>query len=78
MAEYATGIPKHNTIGKKTLKVVIASGAVQMQIQLDGEGFSNVTDGSFSESTTKTVSLPDCDIQFIMTGTASVYMKTTK
>ena len=74
MAEYATGIPKHNTSGKKILKVVVTSGTVQMQIQLDDEGFSNVTDGLFSESITKTVSLPDCDIQFIMTGTASVYM----
>jgi hypothetical protein len=79
MAQYLTGVPKGNLVGRQAIKVVITSGTVTMEIKMsqDDPTFEPMTDGFFDTvgTTTKQVTLPECSIQFIMSGTATVYMQ---
>ena len=77
MAEYLNGIPKANRAGNQVIKVVSGTGTATVQMQLDDEGFNNISDGFFDADTTVEITLPICDIQVLLTGTAKFYMKSS-
>ncbi len=76
MAEYKNDEALHNTVGKQIIKFVTTNGTAQMQMQLTDEGFGNVTDGFFNTvgTTTKEITLPECDIKVTLTGDATFFM----
>lgn len=75
MAEYITSVPKFNLDGRYSFKAVIGTGTATMQIQLDNEGFNDITDGAFTETSSGSIELSKCDIQVVLTGDAKFYMK---
>ena len=79
MAQYLTGVPKSNLVGRQAIKVVITSGTVTMQMKMDQDdpAFNDISDGLFDAvgTTTKQVTLPECSIQFIISGVADVFMQ---
>jgi len=76
MAKYENGAPKHNLVGKQVIKVNIVSGTVQIQWQFGDEGFNDISEGLFDAigDTSREITLPECDVQFIISGTATVFM----
>jgi hypothetical protein len=58
--------------GKYALRV---SGALDLQWQLESEGFNTITDGSFSAASDVTVELPICEIKVINGGANTLDIK---
>ena len=44
------------------------TGALELQIQLDGEGFSTITDGAFTAAGDGIVEFAPCDVKVINAG----------
>ena len=54
---------------------VKASGALDLQWQLDAEGFVTIPDGSFAGETSVIVDLPQCTIKIINASTNTLLLR---
>lgn len=64
--------------GRYALKVNITSGTVDLQFEMRGEGFTDITDASgFTQSESGILELPACKIQAVISGTATVFIGRT-
>jgi len=55
-----------------------ASGALDIQIQINDEGYDTVTDGVIGAAGTGIIKLPDCDIQITNAGAETLIISRTK
>jgi len=58
--------------GTYNLKYVMASGDARLQWSVDNEDFTDVPDSVQTSTTGKTVDLPSCRVQSVLTGDATL------
>ncbi len=66
-------------VGSYTANIVITSGTVELQMQIEDEGFIPIADGTFTETTN--FNMPDlgkCEIKAVISGVATVHVSSVR
>lgn len=69
-----TGVPRGLGRGTHTLTIRIGTGTAQLQYAVDGIAMEDVPDSTYTANADENKSLPECQVQVILTGDATAYI----
>ena len=71
MTELRTGVPLKVTNGIKTISFRMSSGTGKIQMRTGDDAFVDIASSSKSASADFNITVPDCEIQAVLTGDAT-------
>ena len=76
--ELVSGVPQTYTTGIKNYDVEIGTGTAKLQMSVKGRTFKDIPDTDKSANYNNNITIPDCKIQAILTGDATVVILNVK
>ena len=76
--ELVSGVPQGYATGIKNYDVEIGTGTAKLQMSVNGRAFKDIPDTDKTANYNSNITIPECRIQAILTGDATVVLNNVK